>query len=81
MKDDTINDIINSDVRIIYLDKHLRDIKLLFGAMMLGIFSIMKAVFDHVGVPMGVGYLSLIVGVVMIAWGIHDYFKIRRRQR
>ena len=58
--------------------RHLIQFKLTFGLGLTGIFSIMKMVFDSQHIPMGVGYIALIIGIGNIIWAIYDYIMLRK---
>lgn len=58
--------------------KYLMQFKLIFGLGLIGIFSIMKAVFDYQHIPMGIGYIALIIGIGNIIWAINDYIILRK---
>ena len=60
------------------LRQYLIQFKLIFGLGLTGIFSIMKAVFDYQHIPMGIGYIALIIGIGNIIWAIYDYIKLRK---
>lgn len=58
--------------------RNLIQFKLTFGLGLTGIFSIMKMVFDSQHIPMGVGYIALIIGIGNIIWAIYDYITLRK---
>lgn len=58
--------------------RNLIQFKLTFGLGLTGIFSIMKMVFDSQHIPMGVGYIALIIGIGNIIWAIYDYIMLRK---
>lgn len=60
------------------LRKYLIQAKFVFGLGLAGMFSIMKAVFDYQHIPMGIGYIALIIGIGNIIWAIYDYIMLRK---
>jgi len=64
----------------IHVSKELRNMKILFGIVLVALFVMMYEVFNYVHVKMGIGYLTLIIGIGIIAWGISDHFKIKKRE-
>lgn len=60
------------------LRRYLMQFKFIFGLGLTGIFSIMKAVFDYQHIPMGIGYIALIIGIGNIIWAIYDYIILRK---
>lgn len=65
--------VIDQDLR-----KYLMQLKFIFGLVLIGIFSIMKVVFDSQHIPMGIGYITLIIGIGNIIWAIYDYIMLRK---
>ena len=63
------------------LRKYLMQFKFIFGLGLTGIFSIMKAVFDYQHIPMGIGYIALIIGIGNIIWAIYDYIMLRKIEK
>lgn len=63
----------------IYVSKQLRNMKILFGAFLIALFVMMYEVFNYVHIKMGVGYLTLIMGIGIIIWGISDHVKIKKK--
>jgi uncharacterized membrane protein len=63
------------------LRRYLIQFKLIFGLGLTGIFSIMKAVFDYQHIPMGIGYIALIIGIGNIIWAIYDYIMLRKIEK
>ena len=61
-----------------YLRRYLMQFKVIFGLGLIGIFSIMKAVFDYQHISMGIGYIALIIGIGNIIWAIYDYITLRK---
>ena len=60
-------------------EKFLMRLKFKSGLGLIGIFLIMKAVFDYRHIPMGIGgYITLIIGIGNIIWGIYDYIMLRK---
>ncbi len=57
---------------------YLMQFKFIFGLGLTGIFSIMKTVFDSQHIPMGIGYIALIIGPGNIIWAIYDYIILRK---
>lgn len=57
---------------------YLMQFKFIFGLGLTGIFSIMKTVFDSQHIPMGIGYIALIIGLGNIIWAIYDYIILRK---
>ncbi len=62
-----------------YLRKQLMEFKIIFGLGLIGIFSLMKAVFDYQHIDMGIGYIALLIGVGNIIWAIYDYKTLRKK--
>ena len=60
------------------LRRYLMQFKFIFGLGLTGIFSIIKAVFDYQHIPMGIGYIALIIGIGNIIWAIYDYIMLRK---
>lgn len=60
------------------LRRYLIQFKFIFGLGLTGIFSIIKAVFDYQHIPMGIGYIALIIGIINIIWAIYDYIIYRK---
>lgn len=58
------------------LRKYLIQIKLIFGLGLIGIFLLMKMVFDYQHIQMGIGYITLIIGIGNVIWAIYDYVTI-----
>ena len=63
------------------LRRYLMQFKFIFGLGLTGIFSIMKAVFDYQHIPMGIGYIALIIGIGNIIWAIYDYIMLRKMRK
>lgn len=63
------------------LRKYLMQFKFIFGLGLTGIFSIMKVVFDYQHIPMGIGYIALIIGIGNIIWAIYDYIMLRKIEK
>lgn len=62
------------------LRKYLIQFKFIFGLVLIGIFSIMKEVFDYQHIQIGIGYIALIIGVGNIIWAIYDYVIMRKNK-
>lgn len=56
----------------------LMNLKLVFGLGLIGIFSIMKVIFDIQHIPIGVGYIALLIGIGNIIWAVYDYIELRK---
>ena len=63
------------------LRRYLMQFKFIFGLGLTGIFSIMKAVFDYQQIPMGIGYIALIIGIGNIIWAIYDYIALIKAEK
>lgn len=60
------------------LQKHLRDIKIVVGILLIGIFILIYQVFTYRNVELGISWITLILGIMILAWGIYDHFKYVR---
>ena len=63
------------------LREYLIQFKIVFGLGLIGIFSIMKAVFDYQHILIGIGYITLIIGIGNIIWAVYDYITLRTLPR
>lgn len=60
------------------LRRYFVHFKVIFGLGLTGIFPIMKMVFDYQHIPMGIGYIVLIIGIGNIIWAMYDYIILRK---
>lgn len=73
--------LMTDDERIEYirgLQRHLRDIKIVCGILLIGIFIMIYQVFAYKHMKIGISWLALLAGIMLLAWGIYDHFKYIR---
>jgi uncharacterized membrane protein len=61
--------------------KYLVQVKFVFGLGLVGLFSIMKMVFDYQHISMGIGYIALIIGIGNVIWTIYDYIALKKIEK